>query len=437
MLCGSGREHIGIQPLLDAVTWYLPSPLDRPPVVGVNPKKKDKEEKRKPDPKEPFCGLVFKIVAGTSGELFYLRIYSGALRAGKTRPYNPGRNVKELVSKIYHTLADPKDRQELSEATAGDIVALIGLKDSITGDTLCDFDHPILLERIKFAEAVFSRSIEPESSADKDKLASVLNLLTREDPTFQVRTDSETGQTMMNGMGKLHLEIKQHRMERDFKLKVRVGKPRVSYRETLKKAVRVEGECVRQAGASGLFAKVRVEFEPHQGDEAIQVQWDVPPETLPSEFIAAAEQGIRGAMDSGELGYPVMNVRARIVGGEVDEQFSNETAFQAAGADAVRKAMRDNIVLLEPVLKVEVSLPEEFLGPVMADLNARRADIEKLHAQGSGRVIEALVPAAKMFDYADEVRSLSQGRASPSLEPHSYRPAPPDVLEAMLHPEDF
>src|SRR6202023_127649 len=169
VLCGSGREHIGIQPLLDAATWYLPTPLDRPPVVGVNPKKKDKEESRKPDPKEPFCGLVFKVVAGASSELFYLRIYSGALRAGKTRPYNPGRNVKELVSKIYHTHADPKDRQELAEASAGDIVALIGLKDSITGDTLCDFDQPILLEKIKFAESVFSRSIEPESSGDKDK----------------------------------------------------------------------------------------------------------------------------------------------------------------------------------------------------------------------------------------------------------------------------
>ncbi len=225
VLCGSGREHIGVQPLLDAVTWYLPNPLDRPPVTGVNPKKKDKEEKRKPDPKEPFSGLVFKIVAGASSELFYVRIYSGTLRAGKTRPYNPGRNVKELISKIYHTMADPGDRQELPEAVAGDIVAIIGLRDSITGDTLCDYDHPILLERIHFAEAVFSRSIEPESSADKDKLASVLHLLTREDPTFQVRTDPETGQTMMNGMGKLHLEIKQHRMERDFRLKVRVGKP--------------------------------------------------------------------------------------------------------------------------------------------------------------------------------------------------------------------
>ena len=437
VLCGSGREHIGIQPLLDAVTWYLPNPLDRPPVVGVNPKKKDKEERRKPDSKEPFCGLVFKVVAGASSELFYVRIYSGTLRAGKTRPYNPGRNVKELVSKIYHTLADPSDRQELPEALAGDIVAIIGLKDSITGDTLCDFDQPILLERIQFAEAVFSRSIEPESSADKDKLASVLNLLTREDPTFQVRTDSETGQTMMNGMGKLHLEIKQHRMERDFRLKVRVGKPRVSYRETLKKPVSVVGECVRQAGGAGLFAKVRVDFEPFQGDQSIQVQWDAPPEDLPPEFLAAAEQGIRGAMDSGELGYPVMNVRAIIRGGEIDQQFSNETAFQAAGADAVRRAMRDNIVLLEPVMRVEVTLPSEFLGPVTADLNSRRGEIQKLHSRGNVSVLEALVPAAKMFDYADEVRSLSQGRASPSLEPHSFRPAPPDVLDAMLHPEDY
>ncbi len=437
VLCGSGREHIGIQPLLDAVTYYLPSPLDRLPVVGVNPKKKDKEEKRSPDPKEPFSALVFKIVAGASSELFYLRIYSGVLRAGKTRPYNPGRGVKELVSKIYHTHADPKDRQELAEASAGDIVALVGLKDSITGDTLCDFDHPILLERIKFAEAVFSRSIEPESSADKDKLASVLNLLYREDPTFQVRTDPETGQTMMNGMGKLHLEIKQHRMERDFKLKVRVGQPRVSYRETLKKAVRVEGECVRQAGGSGMFAKVRVEFEPCKGDESIQVQTRLANDALQQSFVEAAEQGIRGALESGEVGYPVMNVRAVIVGGEVDEAVSNETAFQAAGADAVRKAMRDNSVLLEPVLRVEVTTPEEFLGPVTADLNARRAEIKDLLTRGKTRIVEALVPAAKMFDYADEVRSISQGRASPSMEPHAYRPAPPEVLDAMLHPEDY
>jgi elongation factor G len=436
VLCGSGREHIGIQPLLDAVTSYLPSPLDRPPVAGVNPKKKDKEEKRKPDPKEPFCALVFKVVAGASSELFYVRIYSGTLRAGKTRPYNPGRNVKELVGKIYHTHADPKDRDEIPEAYAGDIVALIGLRDSITGDTLCDYDHPILLERIQFAESVFSMSVEPESSADKDKLAAVLHLLSREDPTFQVRTDPETGQTMMSGMGKLHLEIKQHRMERDFRLKVRARNPRVSYRETLKRPTEVTGECVRQAGTSGLFAKVRVAFEPYRGQESIRVESQADPESLPYEFTAAAEQGIRGALESGELGYPVMNVRAVVLGGETDPQFSNETAFQAAGADAVRKAMRDNIVLMEPVLKVEVTLPEEYLGPVTADLNARRADIKDVLTRGKTRVIVAEVPASRMFDYAGEVRSLSQGRATPSMEPYKYRPAPDEVLHAMLHPDE-
>ncbi len=268
VLCGSGREHIGIQPLLDACCFYLPNPLDRPPVTGVNPKKKDKEEKRKPDPKEPFAGLVFKIVSDTHGELYYVRIYSGTLKA-QSRIHNPGRDGKELISKLFHTYADPTQRKELAEAYAGDIVAVLGLKEAITGDTLCETQHPILLERITFAEAVVSRSIEPESSADKDKkMENILNVLRREDPTFTWKIDRDTGQTVMSGMGTLHLEIKQHRMERDFRLKVRVSKPRVSYRETLRKAVRIEGECVRQAGGTGLFAKVVVEFEPFKGDGA-------------------------------------------------------------------------------------------------------------------------------------------------------------------------
>jgi elongation factor G len=437
VLCGSGREHIGIQPLMDAVTYYLPSPLDRPPVVGVNPKKKDKEEKRKPDPKEPFCGLVFKLVASTHGELFFVRIYSGTLRAGKTRPYNPGRDCKELVSKICHTLADPSERQDVSEASAGDIVAIIGLKDSITGDTLCDYDHPILLERIHFAEAVVSQSIEPESSADKDKLAATLEMLRREDPTFTWKVDKDTGQTLMNGMGMLHLEIKKHRMERDFRLRVRVSKPRVSYRETLRKPVRIEGECVRQAGTTGLFAKVTVEFEPYKGDEPITIRNELDPEALPPLFVVAAEQGLRGALDSGELGYPVMNVRATLVAAEVDEQFSNETAFQAAGADAVHKALRDNIILLEPFMKLEVTVPEEFFGPVTADLNVRRADIRDQLVRGKLRVLDAVVPLSKMFDYSDKVRSLSQGRASWTMEPFEYRPAPDEFLQSLLHPEDY
>ncbi len=435
VLCGSGREHIGIQPLLDAVTWYLPSPLDRPPVTGVNPKKKDKEEKRKPDPKEPFCGLVFKIVADVKGELYFLRVYSGTLKAN-SRPYNPGRECKEMVSKLYHTAADPRVRTEIPEAVAGDIVAIIGMKESITGDTLCDIQHPILLERIQFAEAVVSRSIEPESSADKDKLVSVLNILRKEDPTFTWNTDKDTGQTLMNGMGMLHLEIKQHRMERDFRLKVRVGQPKVSFRETIRHAVTVTGECVKHAGQGGLFAKLQVAFEPYKGEESIVVQSRLPADKLPPLFVAAAEQGVRSALDSGELGFPVMNVKAVLLDGEMDEQLSNETAFQAAGADAVHKAMRDNIVLLEPWMKLEVTAPDEFLGPVTSDLSARRAEINQLENRDGIGFVAAIVPLSKMFDYADKVRSLSQGRASSSMEPYRYRPAPEEVLRSLLHPEE-
>ncbi len=440
VLCGSGREHIGIQTLLDAATYYLPSPLDRPPVTGTNPKKKDKEETRKPDPKEPFCALVFKIVANESRELYYLRIYSGTLKP-QSRPYNPGKDSKELLSKIYHTMADPTDLQEVSEAVAGDIVAVIGLRDSITGDTLCDLQQPILLERILFAESVISQSIEPESSADKQKLNDVINLLKKEDPTFHCDVDPNTGETLMSGMGTLHLEIKRHRMERDFKLKVKVRNPRVSFRETIRRRIEVMGECVRQAGTQGLFAKVRVAFEPFtpkQGEPSIQVVTRLPADSpLPPLFVASAEQGLRGALTSGELGFPVMNVRATLLDAEMEEQFSNETAFQAAGADAVHKAMRDNIFLMEPVMRLEVTVPEDYLGPITADLHARRAEISEILTRGKLRVVEAEVPLRLMFDYADKVRSLSQGRASSSMEPRSYKPAPDDVLQALLNPAEL
>jgi elongation factor G len=429
VLCGSGREHIGIQPLMDAVTWYLPSPLDRPPVVGTNPKRKDKEEVRKPEPKEPFCALVFKIVADAHGELFYVRIYSGTLKA-QSRPYNPGKEKKEMVSKIYHVLADPTSREELREAFAGDIVALVGLKDSVTGDTLSDFQHPILLESIHFAESVISRSIEPESSADKQKLFDTLTVLKREDPTFDWRVDADTGQTVMSGMGMLHLEIKQNRMERDFRLCVRVGKPRVSYRETLKQKLRVEGECVKQA--AGLFAKVLVELEPLGQEKGIEVLSRVPEEQLPPAFVAAAEQGLRGALQTGELGYPVINVRATLLGGQMDQQMSNEVAFTAAASDAVNRALASNVVLLEPIMHVEVTIPEEYLGPVTADLNARRAEITEMLTRGKLRVIEALVPLARTFDYSEKVRSLSQGRADWTMEPKGYAPAPEEVVREIL-----
>ena len=433
VLCGSGREHIGIQPLLDSVTWYLPSPEDRPPVTGANPRKPDKEEKRNPDPRDPFCGLVFKVVADPHGELFYLRIYSGTFKAN-SRVWNPGRNSKELISKLYHVHADPNNREELPQAYAGDIVATVGLKEAVTGDTLCETQHPILLEPIQFAEAVVSRSIEPESSADKQRLTDTLNLLKREDPTFEWRVDAETGQTLMSGMGVLHLEIKQHRMERDFRLKVRVGKPRVSFRETLRRPSEVEGECVKQAGTAGLFAKVTVMLEPFvptKSEAAVNVSSRLKPDMLLPAYVTAAEQGIRGALQSGELGYPVINVHATIVKGEMSQEFSNEVAFQAAGADAVNKALRGNSVLLEPVMRLEVTVPEEYLGPVTADLNARRAEIEQLFTRGKLRVIESIVPLAKMFDYSDKVRSLTQGRAGWTMEPYAYRPAPEETLRVL------
>jgi elongation factor G len=439
VLCGSGREHIGIQPLLDAVAWFLPSPLDRPPVQGTNPRKKDKTETRKPDPKEPFCGLVFKVVADPHGEVFFVRIYSGTLRP-QSRPLDPGKDAKELVSKIYRVYADPTRRSNLEEvpegAAAGDIVALISLKVSVTGDTLCDPQHPILLEPIHFAEAVVSRSIEPESSADKEKLTDTLNLLKREDPTFDWKVNPDTGQTLMSGMGLLHLEIKQHRLERDFRLRVRVGQPRVSYRETLRKPIRLWGEFVRPNIEPPQFARVELYLEHFRGDHPITFLNDVSSEKLRHEFLAAVEHGVRAALQSGEVGYPVTDVRVRVVGAQEHPTDSTDLAFQSAAADAVNQALKGNIVLLEPVMHLEVTVPEEYLGPVTADLNARRAEITQLLSRGKLRVLEALVPLARMFDYSDKIRSLTQGRASWTMEPHAYAPAPEEVLRGLLGAED-
>lgn len=436
VLCGSGREHAGIQLLMDAITYYLPCPLDRPPVKGRNPKK-NKDEVRKPDAKEPFSGLVFKIVADTHGDLYYMRIYSGALKANsrvmnpECRYFNPPKEIKEFASKIYHIHADPKNREDMPIAYAGDIVGIIGPKDSITGDTLCDPQNPIVLEQIQFAEAVVAMSIEPESSADKDKLTDSLDRLKREDPTFSWRVDADTGQMLMSGMGILHLDVKKHRLERDFRLKVRVSKPRVSYRETLKKALTMQGECVKQAGTTGLFAKVTVDFEPIPVEQGVEVINRIPDGTLPPELMYAAEQGIRFALQSGEMGYPVIGVRATMRSAQMNETDSNDIAFQAAGADAVNRALKGNMTLLEPVMRTEVIIPEDYLGPVTADMNARRAEIREMITRGKLRVIEALVPLAKMFDYSDKVRSLTQGRASWTMEPSAYAPVDAETRRQM------
>jgi elongation factor G len=435
VLCGSGREHIGAQLLLDAVCRYLPSPLDKPPVVGRNPKK-DKEESRKPSPDEPLAALVFKIHGDEHGGLFYLRIYSGTLKAN-SRPLNAGKNVKEFATKIYHVRADPTQRDALDLATAGDIVAITGPKEAVTGDTLCDPAHPILLEPIRFAETVVSRSIEPESTADRAKMEQLLNLLAREDPTFRWNIDAQTGQTLISGMGVLHLEIKEHRLTDDFRLKVRLGKPLVSYRETFRRPVKVVGDAARRITTGAVTAKLTVQFERVKSEQPVTIINRLNTEKVTPLFAAVAEQSLRESLTSGQLGYPMMEVKATILDLEIQEGATNEVAVRAAAADAVHQALDENVILLEPIMRLEVTVPEEFVGAVTGDLNKRRAEITEMTARGKLRIVEALVPLVKMFDYTEAVRSLSQGRATPSMEPHSYREAPEDVLDRMLHPEKY
>jgi elongation factor G len=433
VLSGSGREHIGIQPLLDAVTYYLPSPLDRPPVVGTNPR--GKEERRKPDPKEPFCGLVFKATWHPNGNRFFVRIYSGVMKSNM-RAYNPGRDVKENVAKLFHVHADPaRGLEEVESGPTGDIVCVVGLKDTVTGDTLCETAHPILLESIAFAEAVVSQSIEPESGGDRDKLALALEVLQLEDPTFKVRADKDTGQTLMSGMGTLHLEVKRHRLERDFRLKVRAGKPRVSFREMLKTPRPVDIR-IEKLGDKPAFAELKVSFTNFKSERPVAVFNAVNTEAnpIPAALLAGAEKALFEALQTGELGYPMMNAQARILDAQFDPQLSTEDAFVAAAIRAYREGTHGNVQLLEPIMKVTVTTPQQFMGGIIGDLTKRRGQIESQDMSASGDLAEivALVPLSELFTYANEVRSLSQGRAAMGMEPHSYQPAPDDVLRKLM-----
>jgi elongation factor G len=433
VLCGASFKYVGVQRLLNAVTAYLPSPLDKPPVVGHHPKK-GTEISRRPTLDEPFCGLVFKITYDAHGDLSFVRIYSGQLKSG-SRVYNPGRDKKENCSRLYHIRAD--DREKVEEASTGDIVGVVGLKDSVTGDTLCDAAHPILLERIEFPETVISMSIEPVSSADKGKLADTLAALAKEDPTFTYKVNEETGQTLISGMGELHLEILKNRMIRDYKLKVHVGRPRVSYRETIKRAVkRVQGTCIRQTGGSGLYAKVTIDLEPAvqpKGAPVLAFVNKLKGGVIPSEYIPAIEAGFREeAKSGGRTGFPLVDLKATLVDGDYHDVDSNELAFRFAASDALRKAAAEaGAVLLEPIMKLEVVTPEDYLGNVTGDLSSRRALIDKTYTRGKLMVIEARAPLEKMFGYSTAVRSLSQGRASYSMEPLEYAAAPDSMLESL------
>ncbi len=423
VLCGSARDYIGIQPLLDAVQYYLPSPADVPPVEGQGLKKGGPKLIRKPSPDEPFCGLVFKIVADKHGDLHYVRIYSGELKAN-SRVLNPGKDKKENAAQLWHIQADR--REQVPSAEAGDIVGLIGPRSSVTGDTLCDSHDPILLESIDFPETVISMSIEPDSSLERKKLGETLEMLKRQDPTFRAQENEETGQTIISGMGELHLEVIKNKLLRDFNLKVRVHKPRVSYKETVLSAAEVVGKCVRQVGGANLFAEVKLRITPRQDDKACQVftAWysEEPPIRNAIELLVTALK--EGAAGGGLQGFPLWNSSLELLEVPFPEIMPSEVALRIAAADAFTKVLQEaGVAMLEPVMKLEVTTPEEHLGDVVGDLQQRRAVITGTQIRGHSTVVGAEVPLGKMFGYSMAVRSLSQGRAGFSMEFLRYGPS--------------
>lgn len=432
-LCGSGREHIGIQPLLDAICWYLPSPLDRPSVSGKHPNpKKDKPEVRKPSVDEPVCALVFKIVVDEHNELHFTRVYSGVLKS-RARLLNPRTGAKEMISQLWRVHADSKDKIE--ESLAGDIIAVIGPKDCVTGDTLCDANHPIALESIRFPETVISMAIEPETSAERKKLEDTLKLLTKQDPTFTAKISEETGQTIISGMGELHLEIISNRMQRDFGVKIRVHKPRVTYRETVSKTAERTGVFERQVGGSQQFASVTVRIEPFTGNTPVTVDNKLKPGTISPEWESVLMQALNDEAKTGgpAASYPLMNVKFTLTAASTRIGETTEGALRAAAATAVHETLTDaGAVLLEPIMKLEVVTPDEFLGNITADLNARRSIIVNTEMRGHLVIVDAEAPLSEMFGYSTQVRSLSQGRASYSMEPLRFDAAPPHVLREML-----
>ena len=434
VLCGSALRHIGIQPLLDAVVRFLPSPSDVPPVKGHDSLKGNKELVRKPDGAEPFAALVFKIISDQHGDLNFIRIYSGTLKPG-TRVLNSTQGKKENISRIWEMHA--KQRSPREEATAGDIVAVVGLRDSITGDTLCDSRHAIVLERLQFPEPVITMSIEPRTNADKDRLATALNTLRREDPSFTYRYNADTGEITISGMGELHLEIVKNKLVRDMGLDVHVGKPKVAYKETILGSAQAEGRFIRQTGGRGQYGVVTLKverFSPGEGEDPIVFEDATKGGAIPKEYIRSVEQGVRDAATSGPLaGYPVLNVKATLLDGKHHPVDSSDIAFQQAGVLAFNEAVsKANPVFLEPIMRVSVTTPEEYYGAITGDLQSRRAQIFDSELRGRYRVLAAHVPLSELFGYTTQLRSLSQGRATSTMEPHRYSPAPASVAEGIL-----
>ena len=430
VLCGSSLRNKGVQPMLDAVVDFLPSPLDVPPMVGLNPKT-DEEEPREPSESAPFSGLAFKIVSDPYvGRLAYCRIYSGRLTSG-SYIYNTTKDNRERVGRLLRMHAN--HREDITEASAGDIIAIVGLKNTFTGDTVCDPEHPIILENITFPEPVISVAVEPKTKADTDKMSDALVRLSEEDPTFRMRLDPDTAQTIISGMGELHLEIIVDRMLREFKVQANVGRPQVAYKETITRPSKAEGRFVRQTGGRGQFGDVWIELEPLEPGAGFEFVNKIVGGSVPREYIKPVEAGIVEAMEGGILaGYPVLDLRATLYDGSYHEVDSSEMAFKIAGSMAFKAAAeKAGPVLLEPIMRVEVTTPENYMGDVIGDLNSRRGTIELTEPRGNVTVVRAFVPLSEMFGYATNVRSMSQGRASFSMEPAHYEKVPPNIAEEI------
>lgn len=444
VFCGSALQNIGVQRLLDGVIDYLPNPTQVPEIQGTDIKDPTKTMTRPHDETAPFSALVFKVVSDQHGDLTYIRIYSGTLGKG-SRVLNANNGKKENVSRIFEMHA--KDRIARDEAFAGEIVALVGLKNSITGETLCDADKPIVLERMEFPEPVISMSIEPATSADKDKLGNALTVIRREDPSFQSHYNDETGQTIIAGMGELHLEIITHRLIRDMKIGVNVGTPRVAYRETISGKAEARGIHKKQSGGRGQFGDCTITVEPISPEEAEEQELvikdgvcfvdKVTQGRIPREYIPSVEYGVREAAKTGILGgYPTIGVKVTLLDGSYHEVDSSQVAFEQAGVLAYREAARKaKPTLLEPIMKVEVTTPEEFLGNVTGDLNRRRAILTGDEQRANVRIVGAEAPLSEMFGYSNTLRGMSQGRASYSMEPLTYRPVPANIAKTVLEGE--
>ncbi|NPV86807.1 MAG: elongation factor G [Anaerolineae bacterium] len=433
VFCGSALRNKGVQPVLDAVIDYLPSPLDIPPVKGVDPEK-GKEVQRPADENAPLSALVFKIVTDPYvGRLAYFRVYSGRIVEG-TSVYNPVKNKRERVGRLLRMYADR--REEIGEVLAGDIAAVLGLKETFTGDTLCDAKAPIVLESISFPEPVISVAIEPKTMADQDKMAEALRKLSEEDPTFRVRNDETTAQTIISGMGELHLDVLVDRMLREFRVKANIGKPRVAYRETITRPVKnIDYRYVKQTGGHGQYGHVVLDMEPLERGNGIVFESKIIGGVVPAEYIPAVEKGIREASESGVLaGYTVTDVKVTLVDGSYHEVDSSEMAFRMAAILAFKQGIeRGAPVLLEPIMRVEVVIPEEYIGDVLGQLNTRRAVIAGIEPRpGNAQAIRGLVPMSEMFGYATGLRSATQGRGVFSMEFDHYAPVPRDVAEKLL-----